>query len=73
MGPMMFVKLIEDVLSMHNVAGTSWESTYVSVTMDTKEIPMEKLVSVRFLFFHNWLIFYMFILQLLVLSASLLV
>ena len=50
MGPMMFVKLIEDVLRMLNVAGTARESTYVSVTMDTKEIPMEKRVSVRFLF-----------------------
>ena len=48
---MMFVKLIEDVLRMLNVAGTAGESTYVSVTMDTKEIPMEKLVSVRFQFF----------------------
>ena len=48
---MMFVRLIEDVLRMHSVAGTAGESTYVSVTMDTKEIPMEKLVSVRFQFF----------------------
>ena len=54
---MMFLKLIEDVLSMRNVAGTAGESTYVSVTMDTKEIPMEKRVSVRFHFFHKWLIF----------------